>query len=163
MTRLNYFFYKTKVAKRDYCRGLTLIEFGIVLLAISLFVSGIYSKASNINDEARLYRALDEIILLLTKSNAYRNNNGNYEDISITELNTNGYSTNPITSGVAQNPWGLNYTLAPSEANTRLLLTVGVDSSGLCSRLTDSLDRSLSNIDVDPSCNDDSVLSVTLR
>ena len=146
-------------------RGVTLIEFGIVLLTLAVFVIGIYSKASSIGDEARIYRALDEVMLLLAKSSAYRSNNGNYEDISISQLNTDGYTTDPVASGSGNNPWGLNYTLAPANSDVNMTLSIGTDVASTCSRLSQTLSKLIHNSVEAPSCTGtgNKNLSVTVR
>lgn len=146
-------------------RGVTLVEFGIVLLVISIFVIGIYSKASSIGDEARLYRALDEVMLLLTKSGSYKANNGDYEDISIQTLNDEGYATDPVNTGTGDNPWGLNYILAPANSDVNLTVSVGTDSDAICIRLRDTLDRLVRNVVTAPACSDaaNPLLSFTVR
>jgi prepilin-type N-terminal cleavage/methylation domain-containing protein len=145
-------------------RGVTLVEFSIVLLVLTIFVTGIYSKGASINDEARLYRATDEIMLLLAKSSAYKSNNDNYEDISISQLNTDGYSTDPVESGTGNNPWGLAYTLSSANTDANLKLTVVTSSGSTCSRLRQTLDKLINNSITAPACagTNDASLSVTV-
>ena len=130
-------------------RGMTLIELGIVMLIISLIVVGIYSKATSINDEAKIQRAIDDSVLLLTKAALYRSENGDYADLSsIGTLNDSGYSTDPIDTGTSQNPWGKNYSLSVDESDDGLVqLTVATDSEEICTRLKSVMDGLVNNQD----------------
>lgn len=145
--------------------GVTLIEFGIVLLVLATFSIGIYSKAASVGDEARLYRALDEVMLLITKSSAYKNNKGNYASISITQLNTDGYSTDPVATGTAENPWGLDYTIVSANTNKNMTLSIGTNTSKICTRLSATLNKVIRNATTQASCGGDgnALLSMTLR
>ena len=145
--------------------GVTLIELGIVLLVISAFSIGVYSKAVSIGDEARLYRALDDIMLLLTKSTSYKYNESSYKDITVTKLNEEGYSTDPIGTGSGENPWGLDYSLEPVNSDANLKLSVGTSSEEICKRLSANIDKLVVNPVAASSCggDDNDLLSITVR
>ena len=127
-------------------RGLNLIELGLVLLIISLIVSGIYAKGNSIGNEAKMRRVVDDAILLLTKATAYRADNGDFNGISISVLNSVGYATAPVLTGSGENPWGLNYVLAADAGDNKLLnLSITANSAATCQRLSKVLDGMVSN------------------
>ena len=127
-------------------RGLNLIELGLVLLIVSLLVSGIYAKGNSISNEAKMQRVVDDAILLLTKSTAYRADHGDFSGISISILNSTGYSTAPIINGSGENPWGLNYALSADSSDHQLLnLSVAANSAATCLRLSNTLDGLVNN------------------
>ena len=127
-------------------RGLNLIELGLVLLIVSLLVSGIYAKGNSISNEAKMQRVVDDAILLLTKSTAYRADNGAFTSISISALNSGGYGTAPILTGSGENPWGLNYALAADAGDNKLLnLSIVTNGTATCQRLSNMLDGMVNN------------------
>ena len=122
-------------------RGLSLIEIGVVMVLVSLIVTGIYARATAIGEDVRIRRAVDEVLLLMTKAANYRTSTGDYASISITKLNSDGYSTDPITTGTKQNPWGADYALKPvSNNNSQVLLEITTVDDGACTRLAEALD-----------------------
>lgn len=128
-------------------RGMTLVELGIVLLVISLVVLGIYAKATSINQEANVQRAVDDSILLLTKAALYRSETGSYADLAdIVTLNTQGYVTDPINTGTAQNPWGLDYDLeAVDDNDNQVQLTITTDRNETCTRMMNVMNGLVNN------------------
>ncbi len=126
--------------------GLNLIELGLVLLIVSLLVSGIYAKGNSISHEAKIQRVIGDAILLLTKSSAYRADHGSFSSISINTLNSSGYSTAPILTGSGENPWGLNYTLVADTSDNELLnLSIVANNAATCQRLSNTLDGMVNN------------------
>ncbi len=126
-------------------RGFSLVELGIVFLIISLVVIGVYSKANSISDEAKVQRAVDDTLLLLSKATAFRADNGAYTGITIAVLGSRGYSTAPMTDGDGENPWGRDYSLAASSGGDILTFTIDTGNASLCSRLSNTLDGLIYN------------------
>ncbi len=153
---------KTRSMHRQ--RGLSLVEIGIVLLVVSLIVIGIYSKATSISDEARIQRAIDDVILLLTKASAYKADTGSYTDVGIAALNTAGYNTAPFADGDGENPWGNDYTLAvQADSDQIVVLTIVTDGDPSCARLSTTLDGLVHNQE-SVSCDaDDDTVTVQAR
>jgi len=147
---------KTRPMHRQ--RGLSLVEIGIVLLVVSLIVIGIYSKATSISDEARIQRAIDDVILLLTKASAYKADTGSYDGVSdIEALNTAGYNTSPLTDGEGENPWGNDYTLAEDGDDDQIVvLTIVTGEDARCTRLNSTLDGLVQNQE-EVSCENDTL------
>ena len=129
----------------DCQRGFSLVEIGIVLLIISLVVIGVYSKATSIGDEAKVQRAVDDTLLLLSKATAYRTDRGGYSGANITALNSGGYSTAPITDGDNENPWGRDYVLGTTAGGALISLTIDAGSTSLCARLVSTLNGLIYN------------------
>lgn len=140
-------------------RGLSLVELGIVLFVISLVVIGIYAKATSIGDEARIQRAVDDTVLLLTKASAYKADTGSYTDVGIAALNTAGYRTGPLSDGDGENPWGEDYTVAADADDAQIVvLTIVTDGDASCNRLESTLDGLVHNQEsVDCDTDDDTV------
>ena len=126
--------------------GLTLVEVSIVLVLISLLVSGIYSRATSVGEDVRIANAIDDVLLIVSKAINYRTDRGTYQSINFTILNNSGYSTKPITNGLSQNPWGKNYTLGTvSNDVSQMRLTITTDGQASCSRLSSALDGLILN------------------
>ncbi len=129
-------------------KGFSLVELAIGLAVVTVLVLAV-SMSSGLRDNARLQSAVNSVQTLRSAAENYLvSGKINYSGLSVDSLKTAKILPGAF-SGAGVNPWGGNFTVAPSADPTRFniaLTNVGADDS---KKLSDYFKNNASATDFD--------------
>lgn len=125
-------------------RGYSLIEiaFGVAIVAAIAVVTAVF--IGDVNQSLSTSQALTQINTLVASARQYRSTysqGGLYTDISMQELEDEGYSTAWMDGGNALNVYGMAVTLAGKDSNKDAGLTYATPSEEECKILERSFEK----------------------
>lgn len=127
-------------------QGFTLIELLIYVGVLASAGVFIVTQFSNVTSGSNLERAFTEIEKVRIAAQAYRaapRRQGSYNAISMTQLSVQGYNVRPFTSGVAQNAYGKNITIAAAASGADATIVYQTGENQDCQQLLERYTNSI--------------------
>jgi len=105
-------------------RGFTLIEIGVVLGIIGFILVSALVAANSVDNARKVTQAVHDVANIRAGVVRWKAGRSNYSGLTLKALQDRGYLPGNISTGVGENPWGGNYTLATSAGNSSYIISL---------------------------------------
>ena len=128
------------IAKRGQ-RGFSLVEVGVFLGIVAIVGIALAPQIGGMFDKNNINQAQTQMTHLVLAAQEYRNINGDYLSISITELHNRGYQVSPFGTGTAaKNAFGITgVQITPDNTGATADLTYPTGEEELCKQTSDRI------------------------